>query len=424
MSDKDKVKSDIKRYEHQRSMKSLATVGLLGSAGLAAGAAFKRHTPLTALGLSGAFLSGFARGRAGREEGAALGRIKRFYDLRERPKFLNVNAVLPDIEKQGVLGGAAAALLGAAGMHPSHYAPVMIDVATLPYLAGVAKDRTRVHAHVATKHEMGIPLTPDEKILRAKSLIATARQEKTRLQKPGIKKLLGQLRGQYAGAATSGGALGEKIGPAMKELHSLSPTLANSALRAMRPPTEALHLPFAKHLPTFYRLTGLGKTTFSPSDPSVIKGMVGRALLLGKNISSRGALADKREKNVRNLVKHFNLRKARLAQGVEIADSVIDEVPGLRTVMRLTGKGGKHFLGNWLENPRAIKHDLQGVRHHVISGVKAGKTLALAGGLALAGSALGHYHKRHPLAENVLPAALAKKRARTDAGSQPELALS
>ena len=112
---KQKVRQDIKAYEHFKLLKGLATAGGLASAGVAGIGSFKGNPWMKGIGLTGAFTGGFARGWAKKEEHSALNRVKRFYDLRERPQLFNINAVIPGgggREKTAVVGGAAEAISG------------------------------------------------------------------------------------------------------------------------------------------------------------------------------------------------------------------------------------------------------------------------------------------------------------------------
>ena len=108
---KEKIRSDISRYENQKKLRKLYGVGRLGSMGVAAVGSFKKDPKLIIGGVGGSFLTGFMRSSAAKEESAALGRIKRHYDLRDSGKLINLNAVIPQTEKTAIVSSIADAAI-------------------------------------------------------------------------------------------------------------------------------------------------------------------------------------------------------------------------------------------------------------------------------------------------------------------------
>ena len=345
-----------------------ATAGSLGWAGYGGVKGSKAHS---AAGLSAAFLSGFARGRANREEKAALGRIKRYYDLREKEPLLAM-------KKHAVVGGAvelaSSVLMAPMGLESlSHLVqhatsniagpalstmigasvPSGLDLAFLPWLGKKLTQSTRDHAHVAAKDVMGLPLTPDERLLRAKSLSAIAKIKQTEAMPEGPAKAVLNWWDQYKGPKATGGKAGEMAGAALKELHQYSPTLANLGLEAIKTPA------------------GFDK-----------------------------------------MVKELGERKKTYQEASKILDSTIDVVPGLRPFLKATGRGGQNIVAQVLEHPQTATEMAQKIKESVTRGVRGGKVVAGGALLAMLGAGLGGLRKRHPLSKNDLPIAIteAKKR--------------
>lgn len=369
---KSRVRQDIAKYEASKTRKNLALSGALAGTGASA-VGFARKDPRIAIpGISVALLSGFMHGKAKRDGQRALNRLKRFYDLRERP---------PMQQKTAVVGGALEAItgvLGATDLTPlsggfSHWiseglkglgvaagaaglaqstAPFAVDIALLPTVGKKVTKSTREHAYAAAKQQMGMPLSPDEAKMRAKSLLATAKIRSREDLSSGPYRSFMRFWDQYKGPKATGGQIGERAGSILKTVDEISPTLARSALEA-------------------------------------IKGDQG-AERLGKQLKLRGA---------------------RYQQAAGILDSAVDVVPGLRSILRMTGKGGKSVLSDLVENPRTAKVMAEQVKKTVESGVRGVKGGLGVGALALGASLIGQHRKQHPLAGDKLPDDLIKQDA-------------
>lgn len=359
----DKVRKDIRTYENKKRIKHLSTVGMVGGALAAAHGGFKGNKAIAYPALAASFGSGFARGRARREEQAALNRIKRFYDLR-------------GLEKKAVLGGLAEAMsalphlmgltdipslthmvnAGAEAITSPVVAstiasttPVMIDIAGLPYIANQTAKSTRHHTYVAAKDVLGVPLSSSEKSMRGLSTIARSAQMKIDKMQPGMLKNTAEYFKGLFGPWGTGGSVGESAGVVLKEIEKYSPRYRDLALNA-------------------------------------IKDDVGVEAL--KSVAKKDA-------------------KSFLAAG-KILDSAVDEVPGLRGAIRATGRNSEDFLKKVINNPRDSVRAAHNFKQTVRKGVTGSKFLIGAGLLAAAGYGLGNYRKRHPLSENKLPSALAE----------------
>lgn len=358
-----KVRKDIKAYEKNKRMKHLSTVAMIGSTAMAAHGGFKSnpHVIIPSLGIS--FASGFARGRARREEQAALNRIKKHYDLRNTERSTQ--------EKTAVIGGVIEALsslphlLGLTdtaslshlvdhGMQMVASSPVastvaaatpmMIDVAGLPLVATMAENSTRNHAYVAAKDTMGKVLSPAEKSTRGFSTLARSGQMRIEGMKPGLLKNTATYFKGLFGPMGTGGRLGENAGQILKEVDKYSPRYSDLMLNAI------------------------------------------------KDNNGVEALQNVAKKDLKSF-----------AAAGKILDSAIDEVPGLRGAIRATGKSSEGFLKNILNDPRAAVRAAHDIKTTVRRGVTGSKYLLGASALAAVGYGLGNYRKRHALSQNKLP---------------------
>jgi len=358
----DKVRKDIKTYESNKKIKHLSTAAMIGSAALAVHGGFKGNKNIAIPALGASFASGFARGRSRKEEQAALNRIKRFYDLR-------------NMEKRAVLGGVLEAfsaiphLLGMTDIPSlSHMVndglqtivsspvastiaaatPMAIDIAGLPYIASQTTKSTRNHAYVAAKDTLGMPLTAAEKSMRGFSTLARSGQLKIEKMQPGVLKNTATYFKGLFGPWGTGGSVGESAGVALKEIDKYSPRYKNLFLNAIKDDAgfEALKMVAAKDAKT-------------------------------------------------------------LADAGKILDSAVDEVPGLRSAIRATGRNSEDFVKKIVNNPGEAVRAARSFKKTVRKGVAGSKYLLGAGLLAGIGYGLGNYRKRHPLSENKLPGEIA-----------------
>lgn len=354
--DINKVREDIKSYEHHKKIKHLSTFGVLGGLATAGVAGYKNNKTLAAAGGLGAFGSGFIKGRAKKKEQAALNRIKNFYDLRKLKVDENGH------EKVAILLEAVDALI-AAGTHfaghdwsmtqelvrqvghtGSQAIVTLGDVLTIPYLAHAASESTKGSAFVAAKDILGKPLTGSERFTRGLSGLARSAQVGAEgLKKGPIKSVAKYLTG-LAGPLGSGGHIGEIAGGALKQVEKISPRYAELGLGAIRNQAgvEALK-------------------TVAKADYETFK------------------------------------------QVGSILDSVQDEIPFMRRFLNSTGTSIGGTTKKILENPESAVQMAQGLKDTVIKSVRSGKYLVGAAALAGLGVMAGSYRGKHPLFTNELP---------------------
>lgn len=387
---KHQVRSDIKRYERQKLMKALYTGGALGSGAAAMIASTKGKKRLSYAGLGAAGISAVMRGHAKEEERSALNRVKRYYDLRG-------NQSLFSQEKTAVVGGALEAITGVLGAlgsmagAPIHggfsewigsglghlnvpevaqqlavsTAPVAADLAFLPWVGKKVENSARLHAHIAAKQSMGLPLTPAEALLRAKSLSAVAKIRQTEAMPDGtLGKKVRQWFNKYRGPRATGGRLGEQAGNVLREVHKFSPTMAQAAV---------------------------------------------------------GAIKDNH--GVEKLLKEVGQRHDALKEMGQLGEQLIDTVPGVRPLLRLSGRSGQNLLSTFAENPETGKAFMRKAIDVANRGVRGARTGLIAGGLIGAGSLLGQYRRRHPLSQNDLPSTLATSELKRKPGVMPPSSL-
>jgi len=262
--ERDQVRRDIKTYENQKKIKRLAQLGTLAAIGGMGYGSFSGNKKLLAGSTLATAMGGYGAGRAHQKSQKALGRIKKYYDLRD-DRLINMNAVLPDkeeIKKHAMVGGIAEALSALpslvsdswvpmshavqhvmstfgpkVGLIAGAAAPAMIDVAATPGLAKWMTNRGTDFAKVFAKQQLGHKLSQNElkmvgKAFKAKGAIASAAADKT--------KLVGPLRryftGFFAGPAGIGSELGEHAGAVLKHVGEISPRYQNLGLEAINSP--------------------------------------------------------------------------------------------------------------------------------------------------------------------------------------------
>ncbi|NDC22535.1 MAG: hypothetical protein EBZ49_00170 [Proteobacteria bacterium] len=166
MTNKDKIRQDIKTYEKYKRLKNLGNVGLVGSLGGLPIAGYKQNKPAAAALLGTSFLSGFVAKRSEREERAALNRIKRFYDLRDTNPMFNLPEILPLQEKRaatGIVGAAAMGLGHALGINVTPAEAVAADFLATPAMLGLGLWATKQGIRVSAKRHLGQKLSPHGK---------------------------------------------------------------------------------------------------------------------------------------------------------------------------------------------------------------------------------------------------------------------
>lgn len=401
---KEKVRSDIKTYENQKKLRKLYGAGRMASLGLAGIGGFKKNPMLTAAGIGGAFGSGFMRGKSAKEEQAALNRIKRYYDLRDSGKLINLNAVIPGSEKSAaiidtaeIIGQAAHMIpylghyMSQAGSFLSRHTPelissaagavtgtslgrVAVDVATMPALARKASGGLRSIAHIAAKKSQGVPLTGTEKMWLGASDLLGGWSEKTRAipenflakanassgfskgfnkamyaaTKPKIVRYFTNILPDLGSTLFTGKRVGEAAGEALTQVRKISPTHADLGLKA-------------------------------------IESTAGQTELLSKVKEDAAALS-----------KAWN--------------SFSNDTMVGRLLKRQGERSGTNLLQRYASNPAQAAKDVEKIKLIEMQAANAGKAIALAAGAGVGGSLLGEYRDRHPLAKNELPTLIAKKR--------------
>lgn len=376
MTDRDKVRKDIQTYENQKKVKRLAQLGTVaGLAGMGYGG-FTGDKRILMSGLGASLLSSYGAGRAQKSREQALGRIKRYYDLRD-DKLINMNAVLPSkdtFKKHAILGGLVEAVTGFANMPLSHlieaggaavglapYAakaigaasPAAIDLAATPGLAKWMTNRGFDFAKVFAKQQIGKKLTPGEvkmvgKAFSAQSRIMSANADKGRITGPVRRYFTGFL----SGPAGMGSQVGEQAGLVLKHVGEISPRYQELGL-------EAINSPMARE-----KLLDVAKQDFA------------------------------------TLNKGFDAAKdTRLAR-----------------MLKRIGKGSapsvKHLVSDIIENPAKLEEMVNNYKTLENKTVAGGKAVGAGMGAAIIANALGQVRTKHPLSKDELPTQLTTIRSK------------
>lgn len=476
-SPKDKVRQDIKTYEHNKRVKGLMTAGGLGALGLAGyGSATKKNLPKYT-GLGAALVAGALRGRAAREEEAALNRVKRYYDLRDKApssllsreaytpseKVATFGAVADTITaaisglkdkllpsggtgsfSHGLSGATSSALapaLGSAAPVVGSLVPLGIDYVTLPRIAKGYTEALRDYTHVSLKSEMGLPLTLEEKkkLLAAQKSgiisqqIASMPDGKSidlsfvnRIKNPFLRGALPKtlpknwaaLRKELAthnhdifgGAASKGYSIGTAAAKPMKMLYEFSPTLAEQALASVKSDYQM------KKLMVMLRQRGGKYREAADILQDTLKEIPGAEKFLasqgegGKKFISELLEHPEKAPEIAKKIREQVVRYVGVGKETgKILESTVDEIPGLRALLRLTGKNTQGIAQQIVDRPELAKELAESLKGRVQAGVRGVKGALLAGALLGVGQAVGKYRNRHPLSKNELPEALAKK---------------
>jgi hypothetical protein len=338
MDPRAKIKADIKSYENQKKLKNLytaATTAALAGAGIAGYKGMKG----TALGLgSSAFGTGFLRRRAAREEHAALNRVKRFYNLRDKGPLFNLAAILPESEKRAMLGSAIEAASAIAGHPLPHGAGLSIDLATLPFLATAAGKGLRRLMAIAAKQDLGKPLTNTQKILSsvmqgAEGIRGGARTLATKWLKHPVAVSAIDYPAKYLGPLISGQEVGKHyVAPAYRAISKYSPRHADLFLDIVE---------------------GGKKSRWAMRDLKLDKARIDSFIADMGGVASFGKAAVSADKKIEDLVK-------------------------------------KHFLPEKLQ---ATGSSIKAFRKNITG---AGKAIGFGGAMALGGHAAGSIRKKNP----------------------------
>lgn len=381
--DREQVRRDIKTYENQKKVKRLAQLGALASAGGMGYSNFKGNKKLLAAMTAGTMASGFLAGKANQKSQRALGRIKKYYDLRDDNKLINMGAVLPtkeDFGKHAMIGGIAEAvsalpsLVSDSWVPVSHAvqhvmstfgpkvgliagaaAPAMIDVAATPGLAKWMTSRGTDFAKVFAKQQLGKPLSPKElkmvgSAFKAKGSISAAAAD--------TRKVIGPLRryftGFFSGPAGIGSEIGEHAGAVLKQVGEISPRYQQLGLDAIN------------------------------------------------DTKARNVLLGTAKKDV-----------ATLNKGIEAAKET-----RLAKLLTRVGKGSapslKQLASDIVERPERLEHMVHRYKdfeNRVVRGAGA-TTMGLGG--AIAANTIAQMRRSHPLAKDELPKKLSEKVAFLD----------
>lgn len=375
MTDKDKVRKDIQTYENQKKLKSLAHLGTVaGLAGMGYGG-FAGNKRILLAGTGASLLGGYSAGRAQKAREQALGRIKRYYDLRD-DRLINMNAVLPSKEvfkKHAVVGGLLEAATALAGMPlnhllelggiaastaatAGHLIPAAVDLGATPGLAKWMTSRGFDFAKVFAKQRLNKPLTPKEvsmvgKAFKAQSRIMAANADKT--------PLLGPVRRYFtsflAGPAGMGSQIGEQAGNVLKQVGEISPRYQELGLEAIN------------------------------------------------NSAARSVLVDTAKKDF-----------ATLSKGVESAQTT-----RLSKLLKRIGKGSapsiKQLASDIIERPEKLEEMVSSYKTWEDSAARAAKAVGAGVGGVFIANALGQMRKPHPLSKDELPQQLSHMQPRPKA---------
>lgn len=398
--DRQKVRKDIQTYENQKKIKRLAQLGTIaGLAGMGYGG-FTGNKRILLSSAGTALLGGYGAGRAEKARDQALGRIKRYYDLRD-DRLINVGAVLPSREtfnKHAVAGGVVELLSAIPTLFTEHWqpmshwiaqhsapligaaAPTAIDLAATPWLGKQVIKSGRNYAHVMAKHMSGLPLAPSETRMLGKVLETKGSLEASRALKDTPWKAVGT---QVASDMKSKGALPGMVAGAN--------TIRDKAMRGLR----EYFYPIFKAGPTYGAELGTeaGKVLKGVGEISPKYRDLGLNAI--KNQAALGQLKDQATKDL-----------ATLSKGVDAAK-------GTRLAKLLTriGKGSapsvKQVVSDIVENPEKLEQMVNRYKNFENKAVRGTQAVGAGAGAAIIANAIGQMRGRHPLSKDELPTQLA-----------------
>lgn len=406
-----KVRQDIRDYEHHKNMKHLSTGAMLATAIGAGVAGFHGDKKLMTAGAASSFASGFARGRAKREEQSALQRVKNFYDLRK----IQYDAKQSDKhEKVAVLISATHAALHAvapevANMFPPE-AVAGADIALLPKLTEWVKNKNIDHSRAAIKNRVGKTLTGKDKDLLAGSMKvqsnlqrldeATSRLNPSNPLSFGVIKLKDYAKNFLKlGPSYFGGEAGELAGPIVKEIDKISPRHADKIIDGLERGGDFSSL--GGELKQDYKYVQRAGKVLSNTAKKV--GLTDVSSNTADTLMRTARTVADRPAHLVTMAKKIDNYATKGVEAAKIMDSTIDEIPFLRKFLNMTGRSGSGLAQKLKDNPQLAVDMAQNFKHTVQKSVRASKVGIGALALAGLGHAAGSYRKRHALASDALP---------------------
>lgn len=223
----------LKSIEDQKKIQTLSNMMIGMGTGLAAYGGFNKKLLPSLAGLATAGGAGILSGRAKRKENRAMTKLRRYHNLKEGPRLINLSAMIPDREK--IAEAVKEAIIGSAGhaIVTGNLLPLVADAAFIPAAARWAGGSTRKALHVAAKQELGRPLAPGEKMRAAVINAASAIKDTAHKVKiPGVRGAVDYATsylGPYATAAKAGPVLGKTL----REVEKVSPRYADLLIEAI-----------------------------------------------------------------------------------------------------------------------------------------------------------------------------------------------